>query len=475
MNSRLLLLPGALVLVTGLGLGVFLGDSLTTTAQAQQEGEYENDPENIRKVMEGGRALGRYQEGLMFEGIEPMPWLRSAANWFPNTEEIQPDEIRIIFMGSTPTIRPGQMNTSVLVQLGNGENFIFDIGEGSIANYVAAGLALNEINNIFITHLHVDHFGSLPYVYMFGAWAGRWHEPLRVFGPSGRTEKDGIKYMVEGMKQMTHWHREAFDVFPIGRGWEIEVTEFDFMDDGGTVYDKNRVKVTHWRQSHAKDGASAYRLDWNGLSVSFTGDGRPNSLTEKYAQGVDVLITELQTEVIEISSLVQGVPPFLERYTVDTHHNPAYAAGYLYNKVKPRLAMSTHLPNDFYINEETVAEVREHWRGPYHFGFDGTVVNLTKDKLWVREGILPEYPNQTPPQAHGSIAQFGGLVVPLPRYSREDIQEKTIRDAQYDPDLYYPPANYPELMEEWPAEKPLFIPEEQVPAGMTRRMKKTEE
>ena len=29
-----------------------------------------------------------------------------------------------------PFIRPGQMNTSIFVQLGNGDNFVFDLGEG---------------------------------------------------------------------------------------------------------------------------------------------------------------------------------------------------------------------------------------------------------------------------------------------------------------------------------------------------------
>ena len=51
------------------------------------------------------------------------------------------------------------------------------------------------------------------------------------------------------------------------------------------AYEKNGVKITHWRQSHTEDGVSAYRLNWNGMSVAFTGDGRPNSLTIKYAQG----------------------------------------------------------------------------------------------------------------------------------------------------------------------------------------------
>jgi ribonuclease BN (tRNA processing enzyme) len=434
--------------------------------------QYEKNPQNLKGVVDGGVPKGRWKEGLLFEGISPQPWLQSAANWYPNTEEVQPDEMRITFMGTTPIIRPGQMNTSILVELGNGEMFIFDIGEGSISNYLAAGHAFNELNNIFLTHLHVDHYGSLPYIYMFGAWGGRWHEPLRIFGPSGRTEKDGISYLVEGMKMMTHWHREAFSVFPIGEGWDVEVTEFDFMDDGGVIYDKNGVKVIHWRQSHAKDGASAYRLDWNGLSFAFTGDGRPNSLTAKHAEGVDILITELQTEVVAISSVVQGVPPFVGRYTIDTHHNPAYAAGYLANKVKPRLFLTTHMPFDPYLNEETVAEVREHWKGPYHFGApDLIVVNVTKDQIWVRDGVVPDYPNITPPQAHQSIKKHGGLVVPMPQYQREDIQEPTIREAQIPPDEYYPEGYKPELMEQWPAEKPIFIPEDQVPHGMKRRIK----
>jgi hypothetical protein len=41
------------------------------------------------------------------------------------------------------------MNTSIFIELGNGDNFVFDIGE---ANYISAGLALNQLDKIFITH-----------------------------------------------------------------------------------------------------------------------------------------------------------------------------------------------------------------------------------------------------------------------------------------------------------------------------------
>ena len=67
---------------------------------------------------------------------------------------------------------------------------------------------------------------------------------------------------------MLGWHRDAFSVFPVGQGHDIQVNEFDFRDNGGVVYEKNGVKVIHWQRSHAKDGASAYRLDWNGMCLS---------------------------------------------------------------------------------------------------------------------------------------------------------------------------------------------------------------
>ena len=454
-------------LCTGVLMMAFALFGASASAQAPDVQE-PSSPEDVRAALSGGVPMGRWKEGLLFEGIEPQPWLKSAANWFPNTEDVQPNEMRIHFMGTAPMIRPGQMNTSIYVMLGNGDSFVFDIGEGSVANYIASGIALNELKKVFITHLHVDHFNALPYVWMFGTWAGGWHQNLEVWGPSGRTPDYGLKTMVEGMKMMTNWHRDAFSVFPVGKGWDVIAHEFDFRDNGGLIYDRNGVKVIHWQRSHAKDGASAYRLDWNGLCFVWTGDGRPSELDKKYAKGCDVYVTELQQEVVEINSGVQGVPPFLARYTIDTHHTPAYASGYLANQVQPRLFMTTHMSYDPYAVEETVAEVREHWKGPFHFGApDGIVVNVTKDQIWVREGVLPDFPNSKAPQFDFTNGQ---LVIPHPPTSREEIQEPFVREQQIDPAKYYPEGYYPELLEDWPVGGDLVVPIEQMPENLKQSM-----
>ncbi|HSQ87154.1 MAG TPA: hypothetical protein VLM43_20805, partial [Desulfobacterales bacterium] len=86
--------------------------------------------------------------------------------------------------------------------------------------------------------------------------------------------------------------------------------------------------------------------------------------------------------------------------------------------------------------------------------------------------VIPDYPNITPPQAYMSISKHGGLVVPVPQYQRKDIQEPTIREAEIPPKEYYPKEYTPGLMQDWPTDKEIFIPEDQVPRGMKRRMKK---
>ena len=132
---------------------------------------------------------------------------------------------------------------------------------------------------------------------------------------------------------MLKWHLEAFDMFPIGDGYDVEVNECVWKDENGICYDKNGVTIRHWRRSHAKDGATGYRLDWNGLSFVWTGDGRPDELTAKYAKGVDVFVTELELYTGKLIEMKYGLPDWLYNYTIDTHHTPRYATGYLINEV----------------------------------------------------------------------------------------------------------------------------------------------
>jgi hypothetical protein len=84
------------------------------------------------------------------------------------------------------------------------------------------------------------------------------------------------------------------------------------------------------------------------------------------------------------------------------------------------------------------------------------VVNMTPDKIWVRDGVLPEYSNVAAPQF--DVESMGGMIVPPANFNRSDIQQQSIRDAEIPPGDYYPEGYAPEMITEWPTDKPVFIP-----------------
>ena len=64
--------------------------------------------------------------------ISPTKALADRDMYFPGTEDLARDEMRVTALGTgMPTARPKQAAACFLVELGNGDKFLFDIGSGS--------------------------------------------------------------------------------------------------------------------------------------------------------------------------------------------------------------------------------------------------------------------------------------------------------------------------------------------------------
>ena len=88
--------------------------------------------------------------------------------YYPGTEELAKDEIRLFACGTgLPAARRSQAATCWLVETGNGDKFLFDIGTGSMVNVAALMIPYDFLNKVFLTHLHTDHWGDLSTL-----WAG---------------------------------------------------------------------------------------------------------------------------------------------------------------------------------------------------------------------------------------------------------------------------------------------------------------
>ena len=406
-------------------------------------------------------AWGRYGgpgKGLTFPPYyRPTPSVKSGTTFFPLAEELGQDEMRITFAGTCPfPPRLNQAGPCIFVELGNGRTFFFDFGPGSLRNLIALQFPMPCINDIFLTNLAAATYGDLPFLYCFAPWMGRW-KPLRVHGPSGRTPDEGTAAMVAGMEKMTHWHTKGFSACPIGEGWEVEVNEFDWADDGGICYDQDGVVVRHWGRAHNMSGATGYRLDWNGLSFAWTGDGRPDQTTIDICQGVDVFVTGLQLDTGAIAQAKTGVPRELYDLSTDMAHTDHYGAGYLISQVNPRLGMVTHMADDHQLVSETLAGVRAHWDGLFALGApDGVVVNVTADAVWNREAALPASANNRRASSLSELrTMFGGeipetLEIPAPQYDFLELVTDEELSHEISAETYAPANVQRPLVREFP-------------------------
>jgi ribonuclease Z len=125
--------------------------------------------------------------------------------YYPGTEKLDPGEIRVFAAGTgLPAARRGQAATCFLIECGNGDKFLFDIGTGSMANIAALMIPYQYLDKIFLSHLHTDHMGDIDALWAGGWTAGR-PSSLRVWGPSGATEEMGTQYAMEHFLKFCNW------------------------------------------------------------------------------------------------------------------------------------------------------------------------------------------------------------------------------------------------------------------------------
>ena len=136
-----------------------------------------------------GVGLANVKEAVAAQtqsSASPVQALAERDVYYPGTEALDPDEMRVIACGTgMPNARPKQAAACWLVELGNGDKFIFDIGSGSVERLSAMKIPYDYLNKVFIGHLHSDHFGDLGDLWIGGVIGNRI-KPLRVWGPSPR-------------------------------------------------------------------------------------------------------------------------------------------------------------------------------------------------------------------------------------------------------------------------------------------------
>ena len=280
--------------------------------------------------------------------------------------DVPPKEIRVTLLGtaSGPRAFVDKAGISTLVEAGN-ERLLFDAGRGFMQRLVQAGLPMNAVTKLFLTHLHSDHVIGVPDL-MLTPWSAAPERkvPLEVWGPDGT--RNMMRHLTEAFEFDIHMRRDVDESFsPEG----IRMVAHDIRP--GAVYEKNGVTVTAFLVSHGLVKPSyGYRVDYAGRSVALSGDTSPNDNLVAVCKGVDVLVHE----AIDVDVLRSLVPDKLRIDAIVARHTTPEQAAAIFSKVSPRLAVFSHSPGTAAILEQT----RQSYSGRVEMGEDLMVIDIAE-------------------------------------------------------------------------------------------------
>ena len=323
------------------------------------------------------------------DDTSPVQSVENRDVYYPGTEDLAPDEMRIVACGTgMPNARPKQAAACWLVELGNGDKFIFDIGLGSSERISAQMIPYDYLDKVFVGHLHADHIGDLDALWIGGVISNR-QRPLRLWGPSSTEEKLGTKYMVDHMKKMYSWDWASRLGNVNTQGFQIDVTEFDYKAVNNLIYDENGVQIYTIPAIHALDGSVSFILKWNGLKFAFSSDTYPNKWWMEHTKNSDLAIHEcFAPPSIMVNKQKFAVGDALNVAT-QVHTSPAMF-GKVMSEIKPRMAVGYHVFVDFDTYPQIMGEIRSTYDGPVEVAVDYMVFNVTKDDIKVRMSSINE-------------------------------------------------------------------------------------
>jgi ribonuclease Z len=234
----------------------------------------------------------------------------------PSHAPVPKSAMRLRLLGTgTPTPSLKRAGAGYLVEVGD-RKILFDLGPGAYHRLLEARVKPTEITDLFITHLHYDHW--LDYIRLLMT---RWDQgaglipELNIYGPAYTARMTELLVGDDGvfdrdLASRTQL-RSSQDVF-VARGGKLprrrprpvvrEIKDSDHIEfDGFTVSVRSVL--------HAQPilDCYGYRVDAGGRSFVYSGDTGPCKSMEELAADCDVLVhmchfisgTELSAEFRE--------------------------------------------------------------------------------------------------------------------------------------------------------------------------------
>ena len=186
--------------------------------------------------------------------------------------------MKVQFLGSGDAFGSGgRMQTCTYAHQGQ-NHFLIDCGSSAMIGIRKYGVDPNLISHIFLTHLHGDHFGGIPFFLLDAQMISKRGVPLRIIGPVG------TKARILALMEL---------LFPgsskVQQKYTLEIKE---LETGG-IYGWSDLQVQSFQAQHPSGAeATALQICWANKKLVYTGDTEWQDSLREAIQGVDLLIAE---------------------------------------------------------------------------------------------------------------------------------------------------------------------------------------
>ena len=184
--------------------------------------------------------------------------------------------VAVVFVGSGDAFGNGDRMQACIAVRGKGSLALLDLGATSMLALRRAGVDPAEVDAVFVSHFHGDHFGGLPYLILDAQFRKRTR-PLTIAGPPGVRER------AHGAME------EAFR----GSSRTQQRFEIAYIELGRAPARVGAFAVTAVPVAHTP-GAEAVglRVEVDGRVIAYTGDTEWTDALIDLASGADLLIAE---------------------------------------------------------------------------------------------------------------------------------------------------------------------------------------
>ena len=230
--------------------------------------------------------------------------------------------IEITFLGTisgVPTTRRNHPAIALDYYTEERETLLFDCGEGTQKQLMLSGISFMQIDKIFITHWHADHFaGLIPLIQTMNL--ERRRNELKIFGPEAekfisnildlgyfgcRFPVTAINVPFEGSDIIKIDESDKYEITSIPVYHTVPAVAYCFKEKDTWAIDLKKLKSAglrrgHWLKKLKKNGKTVYRgkeikledvaNKKVGLKVVYSGDTKPCRNMIKLAKGADLLI-----------------------------------------------------------------------------------------------------------------------------------------------------------------------------------------